>query len=335
MKRLWRNLLIAGFLATFVILLGNFNATKPRILVLHSAAQQSLWATQMDAGMRKALQRNRRPVSVEWMYMGVNSPAIRNTREATAEAQRAISRTDPDVVIAVDDEANALVARNYVGREKPRILYVSIDRPPADYGYLGAPNVSGIADTLPWAAVRDALTDVFGGRPSIAVLGVDNESGRAELDQLRAFDWGPVTVGRTDLVTTAPAWRDAVGRATGADALLVLQTQALPDGQGGVTGADELSRWTQDNSGPLPIGTEVDFVTEGGALSFSPPPENYGEQAIDLALDWLDARRTPGPPPPVASSHFEVAMRPDVLARRGVVLPPIYAEAARENGTLF
>lgn len=328
-------MLIAAFLATFVVLLGYFNATKPRILVLHSAAQDSPWATQIDAGMRKALQRNRRPVSVDWMYMGVNSPATRNAGEAAAEAQRAIRRTDPDVLIVVDDEANALVARNYVGRLRPRILYVSVDRPPADYGYVGAPNVSGISETLPWAAVRDALSDVVGGRPSIAVLGVDNESGRAELDQLRAFDWGPVTVARADLVASAPAWREAVTRASGADALVVLQTQALPDGRGGVTSAADLSRWTQENSGPLPIGTEVDFVTGGGALSFCPPPDDYGVAAVDLALDWLDGRRTPGPPPPVVSSHFEVAMRPDVLARRGIVLPPIYVEAARENGTLF
>ncbi len=333
---MWRNLLIAGFLATFVVLLGYFNATKPRILVLHSAARQSHWASQMDAGMRNALQGNRRPIDVDWMYLDVSSPvASRNAGEAKAEAQRAIDRIDPDVVIAVDDEANALVGRNYAGRAEPRILYVSIDRPPADYGYAGAPNVSGIADALPWAAVRDALTDLFGPRPTVAVLGVDNGTGRAELDQLRAFDWGPVTVARTDLVATAPAWRAAVTAAAGADALLVLATRDLPDGNGGVTPAAELSRWTQDTSGPLPIGTEVDFVTDGGALSFSPPPENYGELAIGLALDWLDDRQTPGPPPPVSSSHFEVGMRQEVLARRGIVLPPIYAEAARENGTLF
>jgi hypothetical protein len=58
-------------------------------------------------------------------------------------------------------------------------------------------------------------------------------------------------------------------------------------------------------------------------------------KAIELALDWLDARDTPGAPPPVESSHFEVAVRQSRLAERGVVLPPIYIEAARENGTLF
>lgn len=335
--RRWRNLLIAVFLVSFVLLLGYFNTTKPRILVLHSSAQQSLWATQMDRGMRDALQRNRRPVSVDWMYLDISSPAAtRNATEAKAEARRAIERMNPDVLIAVDDEANALVAKDYVGRDEPRIIYVSIDRPPADYGYAQAPNVSGIADTFPFAAVRDAVTDIFGDRsPTLAVLGVDNDSGRAELAQVRAFDWGPLRLSDASLVSTAGAWRDAVTRSSGADALLVLSTQDLPDGDGVVVSAAEISRWTQANSAPLPIGTEVDFVEDGGGLSLAPPPEEYGQQAIDLALDWLDDRTTPGPPPPVESSHFEVAVREGALVQRGVVLPPIYIEAARENNALF
>ena len=335
--KLWRNLLIAAFLAAFVLLLGFFNITKPRILVLHSAAQDSPWVQQVDQGMRAALKQNRRPVSVEWNYMGLGSPAAtRRPEEAAAQARRAIEQMKPDVLIAIDDEANSLVAQAYVGRESPRILYVSIDRPPAVFGYTGAPNVSGIAEQLPWEAVRDAITDLFPGKSAtMAVVGIDNETDRAELQQLEAFDWAPVTVGMQALVSTAGDWRNFVKDADAADVLLVLGTQNLPDGNGGVATAAEISRWTQDNARPLPIGTQVDFVSGGGGLSFSPPPDDYGLRAIGLALDWLDDCQTPGPPPPVESSHFDVAVRQAALAQRGIVLPPIYLEAARGNGTLL
>jgi hypothetical protein len=240
------------------------------------------------------------------------------------------------VLIAVDDEANSLVARDYVGLDSPRILYVSIDAPPAAFGYPNAPNVSGIAEQLPWEAVRDAVTDLFPGRSAtMAVVGIDNETDRAELAQLEAFDWGPVTIGKTALVSTAPEWRDFVVGSQTADVLLVLGTQDLPDGSGAVATAADISRWTQDNAAPLPIGTQLDFVTAGGGLSFSPPPDDYGQRAIDLALDWLDDRQTLGPPPPVESSHFDVAARQTPLSQRGIVLPPIYLEAARAKGSLF
>ncbi|MFM8884924.1 MAG: hypothetical protein ACKOKC_00700, partial [Chthoniobacterales bacterium] len=155
-------LLIGGFLAAFIILLGFFNATKPRILVLHSASPDSAWAQQVDRGMREALARNRRPLTVERYYLGLDSPAsAARTGEMQAQARRAIARLNPDILIAVDDEANSLVAREYVGRERPRILYVSLNRSPSDFGYQGAANVSGIAERLPLAAVRDAMADLF------------------------------------------------------------------------------------------------------------------------------------------------------------------------------
>ena len=337
MTRIWRNLLIAACMLSFLLLLGTFNATKPRILVVHSAAQDSPWATEMDRGMRDALTGNRRPVSVEWLYLDAVSPVgAQHVGQATAEAQRAIARTKPDILIAVDDEANTLVAHDYVGLESPRILYVSLDWPPAKYGYSGAPNVSGLSEELPWHAVRDAVTDLFPGRtPSLSVIGVNNSTGQAEMDQVRAFDWGPVQLGGTALVSAAPEWRGFVDTAAGADVLLVLSTRDLPEADGTVFSAAEVNRWTQEHSKPLPIGSQVDFVTDGGALSFSPDPGYEGERAIRLALDWLDDRTTPGPPPPATSSHFGVAVRQNLLAQRGITLAPIYLEAARENGTLF
>ena len=135
----------------------------------------------------------------------------------------------------------------------------------------------------------------------MAVVGIDNETDRAELAQLQAFDWGPVTVETTALVAPAGAWRDFVGRAAGADVLLVLGAQDPPDEDGAVVTAAELNRWTQDNARPLPIGVQGDFVADGGGLSLSPPPDDYGQRAIRLALDWLDDRATPGPPSPVES----------------------------------
>lgn len=337
MTRIWRNLLIAACLLSSLVLLGTFNATKPRILVLHSAGPDSRWAMEVDRGMRDALKGNRRPVSVEWMYMDAAVPnGAHRVGQATAEAQRAIARMKPDVLIAVDDEANKLVAHDYIGRNSPRILYVSLDLPPAEYGYDGAPNVSGLAEQLPWQAIRDAVTGLFPGRaPSLAVIGVDNATGQAEMNQVKAFDWGPLRLGDAALVSTAGEWRGFVTGAAGADVLLVLSTHDLPEGNGSVFSAADVNRWTQDHAKPLPIGSQVGFVQDGGALSFSPDPGYDGERAIQLALDWLDDRSTPGPPSPATTTHFEVGIRQRLLAQRGITLPPIYLEAARESGSLF
>ena len=335
MSKVPKLLLIVACLLSFLLLLGTFNGSKPRILVLHSGQQDSPWVREVDRGMREALAANRRPVSVEWDYLDISAPGA-DQRVQQAQARRAVGRIDPAVLIAVDDEANLLVARDYVGRAEPRILYVSLDRPPADYGYVGAPNVSGIAERLPFQAVKEAITALNPGvTPSVSIIGVDNVTGRAEMAQAQAFDWGPVTVDAAGLVSAAEGWREFVSGASNSDVLVVLSCRDLPEGDGAVFTAAEASRWTQENSRALPIGTQVDFVENGGALSISPDPDDYGRTAIRLALDWLDDRTTPGPPPPVESNHFAVSIRTDALNRRGVTLPPIYVEAARENGTLL
>lgn len=293
MTKLWKNLLIGGFLASFVILLVFFNATKPRIMVLHSAAQDSSWARQVDAGMRESLARNRRPLTVEWHYLGLN-PALTGRRadEARAAARRGTARFDPDLLIAVDDEANSLAAREYAGRGRPRILYLSLNRPPADFGYAGATNVSGIAELLPFAAVRDAIGDLFPGRAStVAILGVDNETGRAEMAQAHGFRWQPAVVRDSALVSTSEQWRGFVA-SNSADVLLVLGTRDLPDAGGRITTAAEIIRWTQENSPSLPIGTQVNFVEDGGGFSSRRPRTTRVPRRSNwLWTGWINAKR--------------------------------------------
>ena len=72
MKAHWKSLLIGAFLSGFVVLLGGFNANKPRIVVLQSFDQDVPWVRHVDAGLRDVLRQNRRPVAVAWHYMGLN-----------------------------------------------------------------------------------------------------------------------------------------------------------------------------------------------------------------------------------------------------------------------
>jgi hypothetical protein len=334
----WKNFLIGACIVGFLVLLGGFNASKPRILVVNSAAENSLWCRKIKEGVETALDRNRRPLSVAFTYLVLDANAPRRPLDVeTAELQRTLRRVKPHIIIAVDDPANALIAPWFAGRDKPGIIYVSIDRPPEYYGYLGARNVSGIADQLPVTALRDFADDLNPRAPrKIAFLGVDNETGVAELAQARAFDWSPHRVTGSALVRTMEEWEGFV-RSADADLVIVLETQPLVRSADDATivPAKDIVLWTERNSRALPVGTDVQHVEDGGVISFSPPPDDYGRKAMEMAIDWLDGRDTPGAPPPVESSHFEVGIREEPLKARGVVLPPIYLEAARENGTLF
>jgi hypothetical protein len=337
MSRVCKNWLVGTFLAGLLGWLGLFLATKPRIMILHSFAEDSSWVRQVDAGVVEALQRNRRPVQVQRHYL--DSPWATKAQEVAVDgARRAIENFDPDVLIAVDDEANELIARHWVGAARPRIVYLSINQPPSAYGYEGATNVSGVAERLAFGAILQAAEFVGQGRPlSFSIVGVDNATGRAEMAQAESFGWSPQQAApQRALVRTMQDWQSFVGSVQ-TDILIVLSITSLPRSvqESGLVLPQEIIAWTEANSPALPVGTQVGYVELGGGLSFAPPPRTEGAQAIELSLEWLDERNGAAAPPPVSSDHYDVAVRPWQLERRGLALPPIYLEAARANGTLY
>jgi hypothetical protein len=340
----WKQGLVGLFLVGCAGVLTAFNATKPRILVLHAGAETTAWVRGVDAGIDVALAANRRPLAVRRHYMRLDRIARPESRAAAAaEARMAIERFDPDILLAVDDESNEAVASRYADRGRPRIIYVSIDQPPERYGYSGPgaaqhrDTVTGIREELPLAAIRDAVAVIRGGGARIAALGIDSDTGRAERTQVEAFDWAPHALTAAATAGDLAAWQRFVEvEAADADVLLVLSSAGLARaaGSGATVGGAEVASWVEAEAAPLPIGVHAGFVADGGGLAISPAATDYGSRAMTMALAWLDAPAGP-PPRPETSGHFDVALSPVRLAARGIELPAIYAEAARATGALF
>jgi len=335
-----KKLLIGLFLVAFIILLGLFNATKPRILVLHSFSSEDPWPLAVDAGIKKILKANRNPVSVKYHYLDV----IKNQHSgglqvAINEAHQAIARQKPDILIAVDDEANEMVAKRYAGKGTPRVLFVSTLHPLEKYGYAGAENVTGIAEQLPLDAVRDAAFLVHNGNAvRIAALSVDDETGRAELAQVKSFAWGPHRLVASYGAKTFSEWQQFVERmADKADILLVLSYDDLKrkESDSRVVPRTESVVWLEKNARPVPISICPAYVENGGGLAISPSPSDFGQKGMQMALQWVAARKDAAPPPVAVSFHFKVGIRKSLLAARGITMPPIYIEAARIGDAYF
>ena len=204
--------LTGAFLVVALLLLGGFNASKPRILVLHSADRASTTAVKVDEGIRQVLDKNRQPMTVRWHYLGLDSLPDEDLRQDAAKiGLRAIEQFNPDVVIAVDDEAQQYVVRSFVGRDRPKLVYTAIDHDPKEYGYVGASNVTGVAESLPLATMRDLLRYVKQGQPvKIAVVGDMGPTSKGQFQQVLAFDWGMHSVVSTQALSDFPAWQAGI-----------------------------------------------------------------------------------------------------------------------------
>lgn len=331
---------IGLFLLLFLVLLVSFNATKPRIVVLHSSGKNLPWVTNMDTAMKQALSNNRTPLSVQWHYMDLENKINAEQRKvAVADAKRLISQIDPDLLIAIDDEANALVGKQYAGQLRPKVLFVSIDQKPQKYGYHQAANVSGILERLPLQAIHESLQLSRHNRPlRIAAVSMNDETGLAEMQQTIEFNWQPHTLVATLSAQHFEQWQDFVrSLANQADILLVFNSDGLKRSTSNMlpVPASEVTQWTEQNSVPLPIGVTPDFVLNGGGFMVSASADDFGKRAVSMAIEWLQQHDSAPAPAMITSQHFHIGMRAQSLQNRNITLPSIYREAARMGGNYF
>lgn len=246
-------------------------------------------------------------------------------------------------------ETRILVAQAYVaqrlavpasapaGQEssQPKVVFSSIDRDPAVYGYTTARNVTGIVEHLPLAPLRDTVTALRPGQPArIAVIGMPDETGIGEMLQVQAFDWAPHRLMTQASPSDFAAWKAAVEQLQGqADVLIVLSFNGLPASAQSrrMATMTEVATWTEQHAKPLPIGIGTSYVENGGGVAIAPSPQEMGEVAMRQALDCT--RRGPNGEthrPAIAHNvRYRVAANETALTRRGVVLHSIYLEAAR------
>ncbi len=339
MKKGLPAILTGTFLLVALLLLGSFNLAKPRILVLHSAERNAPATVRMNEGIHRALDKNRQPLSLRWHYLDMGGlPDEEHREDAGTLGRRAVDQFDPDLILAVDDEAQQYVASRYAGKARPKIVFTATDRDPATYGYAGAANVTGVREVLPLAAIRDTLLQARQGKPArLAVIANTGATAKGELRQVQSFNWAPHTVVEVHSLAAFSQWQAAIHGMDGkADALLVLSHDGLQAGapSSQPVAGSAVVRWIEGNAKPLPLGLRAEYVEEGGGLGIGPSVRSMGESAAAMALAWLKSGSAETPPA-VDGTHYSVAIREAALRARNISLPSIYVEAARLNNLYF
>jgi hypothetical protein len=342
MMRNLEKILLAVFMAGSLVLLGWYNVSKPSILVLHSYDPGYAWVRDINVGLNRVLGESAR-YQVRWYYMDTKRHPSADFRDSAGIAARdAIAAMRPDVVVAVDDDAQAYVARHLVGDPHVRLVFAGVNRDAADYGYARAANVTGILERIPLAGMRDALRSASSlqalGRPArIAFIGDRSETVEGDARHVRGFDWRPLRLGSVVLVDTWPAWQAAV-RALGTDhdALLLSNYRRLrrSDTDARLVPAREVVAWTEANTALPVIGFNAFYTEDGGMLAIGTSPYEQGEVAGAFALKLALDGRAAATLPVATSNQFVVSMSAERMRAKGFALPPVY-EAAARTGNLY
>lgn len=329
--------IMALFVLLAVTYLGWLNISKPRILILHSYDPTYAWSRDVNVGLNRVLSNSFR-YQLRWHYMDTKRhPSAAYKQAAGIAARNVIEEMQPDVVIALDDDAQRYVARHLVNRPGISIVFAGVNNDAADYGYDRARNATGILERLPLGAMQEALGQARGfkalQRPlRLAYLGDASHSVEGDLKQIRNFAWAPMVLQSTTQVTTWPAWQEQVRALAGtADVLLLTGYRSLRRSASdpGLVGAEEVVHWTDAHAGIPVLSGNGFFVEDGGMLAVGTSPYEQGEEAARRALDIV-LRQTPARDIPITQAQqFIVTMNATRMKAHDFELPRIYEAAAR------
>ncbi len=168
-------------MAIFFLCLGGFliwsAMQRPRVFVLQSYTRDYAWTRDVDDAIRNVF--SGKPYDVKYHYMDTkrhSGPEFK--RIAGALARKRINEWKPDVLIAVDDNAQSLVATCYMGPEtgtaasqeaqalfgkcyddhrELAVVFAGVGAQLADYGYVGQDNVTGILERIDIRALKRTL----------------------------------------------------------------------------------------------------------------------------------------------------------------------------------
>jgi ABC-type uncharacterized transport system substrate-binding protein len=270
-------------------------AESPRILVVHSYHEgQKEHVVDMTEGIEEAL------AGVECQLRYFHMDTKRNTgeawkRAAGQQAKALVAEYHPQVVIAMDDNAQQYFAKDYAGAPGPPwFVFSGVNQEPGRYGF-PAPNVTGVLERPNVLESIELLLKIRPGVKKLLVLADKSETTDPLIAYCKTLNL-PVQVVAYEQPLTLEAWTAVLDRYRGqvdAIGLYVLRTIARSATDPAKVPEQELVRMLNERY-RLPTVGFFDSAAESGVLcGVSVSMKEQGRAVGLIAKGLLAGKRPP------------------------------------------
>ena len=315
------------------------NIQKPRLLVLHSYDKEYAWSRDVTKGIQRILKEYPH-YSVQWHYMDTKRHTGKRFMRAAAKAAvDLIHRWQPNVVIAIDDNAQKHVVQQFKNNPAIKIVFSGMNAAPKNYGYDKANNVTGILERVALSSVKESILNILpnNARRIAHITDASNTSAFVN-KEVRNYRWAPFSFTVKAQATTFDDWKRAVKEANKkADLLLFTNYHTVRRSKNDQTKvpAKELIGWTMKNTKLPSIGCWGFFVEDGGMLSVGISPFEQGEVAAKMAVDIIENDKSPSEIPVQSTKQFIIYARESSLKDANLKLPHVYETFARATHNFY
>lgn len=328
----------------FLIILSIFlivqNLSKPRVLVLHSYYTDFSWVRDINVGIKRELEKQ--SYKIRWHYMDTKRhPSLEFKARAGSTARSMIDKWQPDVLIAVDDNAQEYVSRYYLGDPNMKIVFTGVNKSLEAYNFHVANNVTGILERINYQAVKDILLQVL-PKDKRRIMHISDASPTSEgiHDEIESFDWSPLDFSYSYQAETFPEWKKAIREAEGkTDFLLLTHYHTLKKSAdiSHIVKPQSVMDWTMRHSDLPGVSFWGFYVEDGGMMAVALSPYEQGEVAARMAIKILEDNKQTRDIPVQTSRLFVMYLRKSEIERKlgNLQLPLVYEAFARATNHYY
>ena len=285
----------------------------PHFKILHIMSYHAPWKWTDDqfTGFKSVL----KDMDVEYRVFQMDTK--RKTSEERKqrigmEARAFIDIWQPDLVYTSDDDAQEYVARYYVNHKIP-FVFSGVNADPANYGFTGCQNVTGVLEQEHFIATVQLLKQIVPHVKKVAVIFDDDHTWKGVRQRIehQLCELPDISISSWDTLKTFRQYRQRIkALQTETDAIALLGNFTFKDDQGNNVPYTEVLKWTAENSRLPDFSLWADRIPNGTLCAVTVSGYQQGQAAGRLARGILRQGRSPG----------SYAMQPTLKGERVVSL---------------
>lgn len=281
-----------------------------RVLVVHSYHEEYDWVQGINLALDSSFKSG---VEYRFFYMDTKRrPDETWKRQAAANAKKAIAEYAPQVVIAVDDNAQKYVVKDFVGRSAIQFVFCGVNAKPKTYGYPSS-NVTGILERAYPKQVLEMLSRINPKIKNVVWVSDDSQTTRGVLPRVKLKSETnelPLNIIEYAKPSTFAEWKGTIQRynkARDIHAFLIPLYHTVKNSSGGKSIIPAaVMEWTVKNT-TKPIVGFWPFSTDDGALcAVAVDPHEHGKVAALMAKQILSGKSASDIPMVVNQNGFVI-----------------------------
>ncbi|MFP5223240.1 MAG: ABC transporter substrate-binding protein [Acidobacteriota bacterium] len=313
---------------------GDAAGTFRRVFILHSYNPEYIWTQNINLGVLESL-RDLKVVYDSFYMDAKRRPDEKSLQKAAGTARERIADFAPDVVIAVDDVAQAyVVAPSLRGKPAPQVIFCGVNAPPSLYGF-PASNVSGVRERWHFREGFALLKRVLPSARRVAFLTDASESSGYVIRDMRddLAKGGPFALEllHVDSVGSYQEWqRRIIMYQTSADVVaLGIYHSLLDERTGRVVTPEEAAAWMQSVNTKPTLGF-ADYALSDVLCGVLEAGHEQGFLAGNMARSVLLRGEAAGALPMSINERGVIMLNLRIAERLKVDIPYEIIEAAGE-----